>query len=393
MNRTTCKAAKRRCSGAVIVTAVSILFYVCACSEPAERNDRLPMSVSSTLSDANTQGFRKAFHPRTLRFPRDHGIHPDYKNEWWYFTGNVQSNAGREFGFQFTLFRSALTPETKESDSAWSSPQIFLAHVALSDIESGELLHSERFSRGALGLAGVQHAPFRIWLNDWQVSSLAPICSKCFDNALSVKTDKFSLHLRLSNAKKRVLQGNEGHSAKSATPGNASYYYSYTRLKAQGEISLADKHIKVSGESWFDHEWSTSALETDQAGWDWFSLQLSNQSEMMLYRVRHKHDQTKNHLRGSLIAADGKVRQLGQGDFQIRATSTWTSPISGVRYPSSWELRVPSVRARLTVRPKMPDQEMRLSFRYWEGAVNVSGGMAGMPVSGNGYAELAGYGQ
>ncbi len=164
MNKTVCGAAKRRCSGAVIVTAVSILFYICACSEPAERSDRVPMSVSSTLSDANTQGFRKAFHPRTLRFPRDHGAHPDYKNEWWYFTGNVQSDAGREFGFQFTLFRSALSPETKDSDSAWSTQQIFLAHAALSDIESGELLHSERFSRGALGLAGAQHAPFRVWL-------------------------------------------------------------------------------------------------------------------------------------------------------------------------------------------------------------------------------------
>ncbi len=393
MNKRAGVTANRCCNSAVILTAVFIVLTVCACSEPDERSDRAPMSVSSTLGDANTQGFRKAYQPRTLRFPRDHGAHPDYKNEWWYFTGNLQSNAGREFGFQFTLFRSAQTPEIKDSDSAWSTPQIFLAHVALSDIDSGKMLHSERFSRGALGLAGAHYAPFRLWLDDWQVSSLAPICSHCFDNALSVKTEMFSLHLRLSNAKERVLQGNKGHSVKSTTPGNASYYYSYTRLKTQGDITLADERVNVSGESWFDHEWSTSVLEPDQVGWDWFSLQLSDQSEMMLYRIRHQHDETKDHLRGSLMAANGNVRQLGQGDFQIRAISSWTSPISGVRYPSGWEIRVPSVQARLTVHPKMPDQEMRLSFRYWEGAVNVGGTMAGTPVGGNGYAELAGYGQ
>lgn len=346
------------------------------------------MSVTTLLSDNNTAGFRKADQPRALHFPRDHGVHADYKNEWWYFTGNLRSETGREFGFQFTLFRHALAPTATDSASAWSSRQIYLAHAALSDIENGEFLHSERFSRGALGLAGVQHTPFRAWLNDWQVSSLA---ANGFENELTVKTETFALHLRLSNSQELVLQGNQGLSAKSATPGNASYYYSYVRLKAQGEVTLAGERVQVSGESWFDHEWSTSALEQEQAGWDWFSLQLSDQSELMLFQLRDKRDTAKNYLSGSVIAANGDVRQLGQGDFQIRATSTWTSPSSGVRYPSRWEVLVPSLDARLTVRPKMPNQEMRLSFRYWEGAVDVNGAIAGTPVRGNGYVELSGY--
>jgi predicted secreted hydrolase len=349
------------------------------------------MSVSETLGSAYSEGFERAYQPRELIFPDDHGAHDTYKNEWWYFTGNVATAGGRTFGYQFTLFRSALAPEQPPINSAWATNQIYLTHVALSDIHQDEFLVAERFSRGALDLAGADAEPFRIWLDDWSVSGIEIRGRGQFSVMLKVETGSFSLDIELDNSQSMVLHGDQGLSAKSSTPGNASYYYSFPRLQTDGVIGIGVEQFPVSGESWFDHEWSTSALEAGQTGWDWFSLQLSDQSALMLFQLRHAEDPRQNFYSGTLIQADGTAIHLQDGDFSITEQDTWQSPTTGVVYPAGWEIILPDYAVSMTVIPAMADQEMRTSFRYWEGAVTVTGIKENNAVSGKGYVELTGY--
>jgi predicted secreted hydrolase len=378
------------------------LFPVCllltvACTTEDQEPEPPAMSVTRTLGNQDTSGYTRAHQVRELTFPADHGAHPGFKNEWWYTTGNLEDDTGQAFGFQFTLFRSALAPPDipgASRTSAWATRQAFLAHTALSDIKNGEFHHDERYSRGAMGLAGVEVSPFRVWLDDWEIrqaSPSAPVCPDCIDTRLKVATDDYELSLRLVGTRPPVLHGDRGLSAKSNTPGNASYYYSYSRLAAEGELTLNGKVHQVTGSAWFDHEWSTSALEEDQSGWDWFSLQLDDGSDLMLFQLRNKTDSKLNYLSGTRIDADGSVHNLANEDFTIDSHSSWTSSHTGAIYPSAWEIRVPGRNMRLSVRSALPDQEMTTSFRYWEGAVVVAGESNGKPVSGKGYAELTGY--
>ena len=245
-----------------------------------------------------------------------------------------------------------------------------------------------------MGLAGVQASPFLVWLDDWEVRENLPDesnCSDCFKTRLRVTTDDYMLSLQLVNTGAPVLHGNRGLSAKSGTPGNASYYYSYSRLAAEGELILAGEVHPVSGFAWFDHEWSTSALENDQAGWDWFSLQLDDESSLMLFQLRSKTDSKFNFLSGTRIDAGGSRHVLTNGDFAVKPLSNWTSKSTGAIYPSAWDISVPGEDISLLVRSALEDQEVTTSFRYWEGAVTIEGESSGKPVSGSGYAELTGY--
>ncbi|MDX1409924.1 MAG: lipocalin-like domain-containing protein, partial [Saprospiraceae bacterium] len=298
--------------------------------------------VTSALSDADIAGYQRAEHPHNFVFPDDHGAHPLFKHEWWYLTGQVQDPQGRRFGYQFTLFRRALSPYQAPHSSAWATNQLYLAHLALSDIQGEQFYHDERYARAALKLAGVETSPFRAWLEDWSLSEQSTTeCTNCLHVKLQAASEDFSLQLVLRNQRDPVLHGDRGLSQKSDTPGNASYYYSYPRLLTEGMIIVNGTTFTVSGSSWFDHEWSTSALEAQQTGWDWFSLQLSDHSELMLFRLRHR-DPGRSRYSGTLITDDAVINLDGE-KFTLRVMSHWRSPHSKVRYPQVWQIDIPSI--------------------------------------------------
>ena len=363
------------------------------CSGPQQQG---PLTVATALAGGGNTGYRKADAVRKFVFPEDHGSHPSFKSEWWYFTGNVKTANGREFGYQFTIFRNAIRPggtaaadNAADTGSHWNTNQIYMAHAALSDIRNGRFYYDEQFSRGVLGMAGAVVRPLRVWLNQWSVTGRDNPCQDCFAVELTVAARDFRLQMQLNNTRDVVLHGQQGLSAKSPDPGNASYYYSFVRLQTNGRIIFGDNTYPVSGDSWFDHEWSSSALARDQQGWDWFGLQLSNNTEIMLYRLRNDTDAGRDFYYGSLIQAGSALHTLGGKGIKIHGLDSWLSPVSGVRYPTAWRIDLPGFR--LTVNPKMPNQELNTSIRYWEGAVRVSGTAGRGKVTGEGYVELTGY--
>ncbi len=353
-----------------------------------------PQSSSTTLSVANLlgtgddQGFARAVQPRPFNFPADHGPHSDFRNEWWYFTGNLQASDGRHFGYQFTIFRSALSPKASIRESAWGTHQMYMGHFAVTDVEQRAFHHAERFSRAALGLAGATAFPFRVWLEDWEVSGLG-------ENGLPMKIDvqanKFAVELNLTSNKPLILQGDNGLSQKGSQLGNASYYYSFTRLQTQGSVTIDNQEYAVTGWSWMDREWSTSVLEDNQVGWDWFALQLSNDWELMFYQLRLKDGSAADTSSGVLVSPQGVAYKISYEQVQLTSLKTWRSPKSQVEYPAEWELKVPSHKLSLMIEPHLADQEMNVSVRYWEGAVSVKGQMGNQSLFGNGYVELTGY--
>jgi len=346
------------------------------------------LSVAGALRAANDQGYARALEPREFRFPADHGPHPDFRTEWWYYTGNLETAEGRRFGFQLTFFRSALAPEMPARESAWATRQAWLAHFTLTDVQSGTFRSFERWSRGALGLAGAQAEPFRVSLKNWTAEAVG---GQAPPMHLAASEDGVGIDLVLQQGKPPVLQGERGLSRKSAEPGNASYYYSLPRMPASGTVYVGTESFAVTGLAWMDREWSTSSLGKDQVGWDWFSLQLSDGWDVMLYRLRKKDGTADPASSGTLIGPSGETRPLNLADFTIEDVGEWRSPRSGARYPERWRLRIPSEDLDLEVRPLLADQELDVSFRYWEGAVGLEGTRRGRPVQGRGYVELTGY--
>jgi predicted secreted hydrolase len=263
---------------------------------------------------------------------------------------------------------------------------VYIAHFAVTDADGERFLTAERFSRGALGLAGAQAAPFRVWIDDWEIAESGPSGQW----RLRAADPAFSIDIELAPAKPPVLNGDNGLSQKSAEPGNASYYYSITRLATAGSLRLGEDVFHVSGLSWLDREWSTSALGARQRGWDWFALQLSDGSDLMFYNLRKQDGGQDEHSAGTWINADGEAKHLGREDVEIIVNDTWESPEGGA-YPSAWTLRVPGQGLEVEVIPVLADQELFTTVRYWEGAVDVQGQRDGAPVTGRGYVELTGY--
>ena len=359
-------------------------------------------SLEAVLGGDEVAGYARAQRPHPFTFPLDHGPHPQFKHEWWYFTGNVSDGHGRDFGFQLTFFRIALSPNKPVRDSAWAADQVYMGHFALSDIGAQRFLHVQRFSRAAAGLAGAQvdDDGFRVWLENWQVRQVAPDldclgggnATDCLAMRLAAIEPDFALNLSLSSLKPLVLQGEAGLSRKSPQPGNASHYYSFTRLAAHGEVSVAGQRSDVSGLAWMDREWSTSALGEGQVGWDWFALQFDDGSELMWYDMRRADGRVDPNSQGVLAAADGAVTRLDAADVQVQVIDWWRSPHSGIRYPAHWRLVAPQHDLSIEVVPRQADQELHETvMKYWEGAVSVSGTRAGRSVAGTGYVELAGY--
>jgi predicted secreted hydrolase len=334
-------------------------------------------------------GFARALHPRRFSFPDDHGPHPEYRTEWWYFTGNLDATGGRHFGYELTLFRFGLSRKPVPRASHWATNQVYMAHFAVTDVADGAFHAFERLTRGALGLAGAQAAPLRVWVEDWSVQGSG---EQTFPLHLKAAEHGVAIDLALTTAKVPVLQGDAGFSRKSAEPGNASYYYSMTRIPTHGSLQVGGATFQVSGLSWMDREWGTSALAADQVGWDWFALQLSDGRELMFYRLRRRDGSADPFSAGTLVAEDGSTAKLASAHVRIEVLDRWRSP-SGTRYPSHWRLSVPEKALDLDIVPYLADQELDLSVRYWEGAVKVRGIAAGKPVQGEGYVELTGYGE
>jgi predicted secreted hydrolase len=357
-------------------------------SKPPDSGDiQATLSVTQALG-GDTNGLARAVTPRVFSCPRDHGPHPAYRTEWWYYTGNVQTASGRHFGFQLTIFRSALAAEVAARDSAWGTAHVYMAHLALTDVETGRLYAFERFSRAALGLAGARAEPFQVWVEDWSVEGQNP---DGLPMRLWAGQSELTLDLQLRSAKPIVLQGDHGLSHKGPEAGNASYYYSLTRMPTEGTIRIADETFQVSGTSWMDREWSTSVLGTDQVGWDWFALQLSDGSEVMFFQLRRADGQADVFSSGTLVRPNGETVGLKHADVRIEVQDYWHSPRSGGRYPARWRFQIPAENLALELSPYVADQELPLSVQYWEGAINIQGQANDQPLEGHGYVEMTGY--
>lgn len=358
---------------------------------PSQASAPANASLESLLvDDGTTAGFARATEPGTVEFPRDLGPHDEYQTEWWYYTGNLQTVDGRDFGYQFTIFRRALQPEDEaanvEDASTWRTNQIYLAHFALSDVAGDNFYESERFSRGGAGLAGALSEPYRVWLEDWSASEIAPGRTR-----IQAATEDVALDIVLEETLPPVLHGDGGLSQKGADTGNASYYYSIVQQATSGTVSVTGEAFEVSGLSWKDHEYSTSALSPGSVGWDWFSLQLDNGAALMLFQIRREDGSIEPFSSGSFIAPDGTVQHLSHTDWQLEILDTWTSPASGGDYPSRWRLQIQDLDLELEGQPLMADQELNVSTIYWEGAVKFTGSAAGDPVTARGYIEMTGY--
>jgi len=346
------------------------------------------VALADGVSDGGPTGYLRAEGPVPLDFPTDHGPHLDYQTEWWYYTGNLVAGDGQRFGYQMTFFRRALAPPALRTDraSAWGADQVYMAHFALTDVAGRQYQAFERFARGAAGLAGAQAAPYHVWLEDWQVEEVEPAVLR-----MQAAQDGLTLDLLLTDRKGPILQGDRGYSPKGPQLGNASYYYSLTRLETSGTVRVGETGYAVSGLSWMDHEWSTSGLAADQVGWDWFSIQIDDDSELMVFQLRKDDGSIDPFSSGILIAADGSTRHIDRDDFEIRVEDTWRSPRSGATYPARWTIVVSAVDLALEIEPLLADQELSVSYTYWEGAVRVEGQRDGRAVQGHGYVELTGY--
>ncbi len=342
----------------------------------------------SKLLSTDDKSFARALTPRKFTFPRDHGAHGSYRTEWWYFTGNLKNPFDRKFGYQLTFFRFALAADTPQSKSSWRNNQIYMAHLTLTDVTAERFYSDERYSRAGNGLAGAADNKYQVWLHDW---SAVAVDDADFPIRLQAKSDQFAIDLLLQSQKDRVLQGNEGLSQKSAAPGNASYYYSYPRLATEGNLSIGGDKFTVAGDSWMDREWSTSALSDEQTGWDWFALQLSDNSEIMFYQLRRKDGQADRHSSGAVFLPDNTKVPLTVEDVSVKVLDTWKSPHSKAVYPSLWRVSIPAQHLEVDIAPLLNDQELNLSYRYWEGAVSINGLKDGRLISGQGYVELTGY--
>ena len=356
-------------------------------SSAAPVTDTGPTSGVGVLREG-ANGFAQALQPREFQFPRDHGPHPEFRHEWWYVTGNLDSTTGQRFGFELTFFRFALRPgkadRSPQPQSHWRTNQIYMAHFAVTDVEREQFRSSQRYSRQALGLAGAAAEPFRVWLEDWSLSGTQT------EWRLHAAQEGYELTLDLTPLLAPVLNGEGGLSRKSAEPGAASYYYSIPRLAVRGKIVRDGQPFEVEGLAWFDREWGSGALGEQQAGWDWFALQLDDGGSLMAYILRNRDGSRDPHSAGTWVGPRGDVRILASDDVQVDVLDHWESPRGG-RYPSRWRVRVPRLGIDVDVRPVLADQELDASTRYWEGAVDVRGTRDGTRVAGRGYVELVGY--
>ena len=343
-------------------------------------------AVDAVAGSGDDNNFARVTTVRPFVFPADHGPHPEYRTEWWYYTGNLADANGRRFGYQFTIFRSALTDQPISRTSELATNNVFMAHFALTDVQNNRFYAFDRFARDAGGLAGASGEPYRVFLEDWSATGSG---SQGMTMRLQAKQGDVEIDLTLESSKIPTLQGDRGLSQKGLAAGNASYYYSLTRMTTSGTITAGGETVAVTGNSWMDREWGTSALDEGIGGWDWFALQLDDGRDITVYILRRDDGTLGAYSKGTITYADGTTRQLALADFEVEALATWQSPHDAAAvYPAKWRLQIPSEQLDLTITPQIADQELNLAVRYWEGSVRIEGN-----ATGYGYVELTGYGE
>jgi len=334
--------------------------------------------------------YRLALPGYRFEFPRDHFDHPEFQTEWWYYTGNLRATSGRRFGFELTFFRQAVSREARPDPSPWTVRDVYLAHFAVSDVDGQAFRHDERINRAGPGIAGASADARRVWNGNWEVRWEAG------RQHLQAIADGFTLRLSLDSLKPPVVHGREGVSQKAAGPGRASHYISLTRLKAAGSLELAGTRHDVEGTAWMDHEFFTHQLDEGQTGWDWFSLQLEDGTELMLFQLRRRDGSVDPFSAGTFIDREGRARHLRADAFDVQpAGRRWRSAQTGADYPVNWRISVPAFAVRLDVVTPLDRQEIvtrsQVSPNYWEGAIDVRGQRGGAPIRGVGYLEMTGY--
>ncbi len=374
----TCRRCARRvgvfCRASVawlIVASIALLFFA-------------PQSIAADRPGAD--GFLLALPGYEFEFPSDHGAHDAYRTEWWYYTGHLTTEAGREYGFEVTFFRVGVTPPSVATDDAWDLRNLALAHFAITDVGGKAFRYYEKLNRASQFTAQAKSGYLDVFNEGWRATTASDGSWRLLAAAGS---DRIDLNLR--TRKPPAIHGQNGISIKAPVEGYASHYYSMTRLEAGGSINGQ----RCSGEAWMDHEFGSSALRGNQQGWDWFSMQLDNDTELMLYIIRRADGTPDVTSSGSLVTADNRVVPIRRDDMRVTATSRWKSKQSGATYPMGWSVEIPRMGVSLTLTPRLENQELitRGSTRitYWEGAVRISGSSGGVPVRGKGYVEMTGY--
>jgi len=346
------------------------------------------VAVVLSLQPAAAQ-YRTALPGYHYEFPREHFNHPEFQTEWWYYTGNLKSNDGHHFGFELTFFRQAVTRDLAKT-AAWDVKDVYFAHLALSDLDGGKFYHAERTNRSGPGIAGVDETRGRIWNGNWQ------IVLENEAQRLRAIDERFQLHLSLRSEKPPVVHGKDGVSQKAEGAGHASHYISLTRLNTSGFIKLGEKKFEVTGASWMDHEFFTHQLTVEQTGWDWLSLQLEDNTELMLFHIRRRDGSIDPYSAGTYVDAQGRTTHLHASDFVLTPLGkTWKSPVTGAVYPMEWKLTIPRFGLELEAKTPLESQELtgktRLVPNYWEGAVVLTGRRNAELISGVGYLEMTGY--
>jgi predicted secreted hydrolase len=333
--------------------------------------------------------YRTAVPGYRFEFPRDYFDHPNFQTEWWYYTGNLKSVNGHRYGFELTFFRQAVSRDPAQS-ATWDVKDIYLTHLALSDLDGQKFYHTERINRAGPGIAGVSQSSARIWNGNWQIQWDG------LDQKLQAVDRQFQLNLTLHPQKPPVIHGENGVSQKSEGAGHASYYFSLTRLAADGKLELNGETLQVSGLAWMDHEFFTHQLDSNQVGWDWLSLQLDDNTELMLFRIRWKDGSLDPFSAGTYVDAHRKSTHLRADDFTLQPLSeNWTSPITHANYPIAWKLAIPKLEIELETHTALATQELtgktKIAPSYWEGAITLEGHRGKSPLSGVGYLEMTGY--
>ena len=326
-------------------------------------------------------------------FPRDHGSHEQFQTEWWYFTGHLLGSKGRRFGYELTFFRRGIdSPHAWNNPSSWAIRHLYLAHFALTDENADQFRFAEKISRAGIGKAGAQADVLDVWIDQWHIKALGPDHRQF---QLQAHAEEFSIDLVVESRKPPVMHGANGVSYKGQQPNQTSHYYSLTRLHTTGSVEVGDTSMPVEGVSWMDHEFGSGDLADNLVGWDWFSLQLDNNHEIMAYGLRRADSTFDPASSGTLVFPNGASKALSLQDLQISVNRHWNSPVSGANYPSQWILAIPAEDIELSLSPRMANQELVTTrstrVTYWEGAVDVNGRWKGHDIHGQGYVELTGY--
>ncbi len=340
-----------------------------------------------TSFHASPKTFAQALAPRAWQFPRDHGQHPEFRTEWWYFTGNLKNQEGRRFGYQLTFFRTALLLNPVARTSQWAFRDAYIGHFTITDIKTKKFYYDQRVARGALQLANSASDSLAVYVGDWS--------AKGGNDSIRLNAEAAfgGLAFLLESQRSPVLHGQNGLARKGRQLEEASYYYSRPQLKTGGALRMGEDTFAVEGVSWMDHEFFTGPEKSEVEGWDWMSLHLSDSTAIMLYLLRAHDGNILPFSGGTLIFPNGTSRGLRMNDFAAEPFSWWTSSSTGGKYPVGWRLKIGNYWLELTT--PVPSQELdtraTTGLIYWEGYVEVAGKNGDRSIDGVGYLEMTGY--